>query len=264
MRIDVFTLFPEWFDWMRRPRHLTQRRLSTAGSSCGASRSARHHAAAQRPGGRRPLRRRPGHGDPRGRHGGGARGGLRRARRGGARQPPGGRPHPTRTPVHRTPSPASSAGVPELVLLCGRYEGFDERVHEPTGQRRDLPRPVRARRRRGRGDGGDRRRRPPPARAPSATPRASSASRSPRRSAAASSTPTTRARRSSAAGACPEVLCSGDHGAIARWRDGAARHVPVVGRLQLGLRGQACYAARSLRRSDWHAGGTPRERHREP
>ncbi|HWH14615.1 MAG TPA: tRNA (guanosine(37)-N1)-methyltransferase TrmD [Miltoncostaeaceae bacterium] len=22
MRIDVFTLFPEWFDWMRRPRHL--------------------------------------------------------------------------------------------------------------------------------------------------------------------------------------------------------------------------------------------------
>lgn len=22
MRVDVFTLFPEWFDWMRRPRHL--------------------------------------------------------------------------------------------------------------------------------------------------------------------------------------------------------------------------------------------------
>ena len=30
MRIDVFTLFPEWFDWMRRPRHLANAAL-TAG-----------------------------------------------------------------------------------------------------------------------------------------------------------------------------------------------------------------------------------------
>ena len=22
MRVDVLTLFPEWFDWLRRPRHL--------------------------------------------------------------------------------------------------------------------------------------------------------------------------------------------------------------------------------------------------
>ena len=28
MRIDVFTLFPEWFDWMRRPRHLANAALS--------------------------------------------------------------------------------------------------------------------------------------------------------------------------------------------------------------------------------------------
>ena len=27
MRIDVFTLFPEWFDWMRRPRHLANAAL---------------------------------------------------------------------------------------------------------------------------------------------------------------------------------------------------------------------------------------------
>ena len=39
VRIDVFTLFPEWFDWMRRPRHMTNAALS-AGSSCGASRRA--------------------------------------------------------------------------------------------------------------------------------------------------------------------------------------------------------------------------------
>ena len=23
MNVDVITLFPEWFDWIRRPRHLT-------------------------------------------------------------------------------------------------------------------------------------------------------------------------------------------------------------------------------------------------
>jgi hypothetical protein len=28
VRIDVFTLFPEWFDWMRRPRHLANAALS--------------------------------------------------------------------------------------------------------------------------------------------------------------------------------------------------------------------------------------------
>jgi tRNA (guanine37-N1)-methyltransferase len=27
MQVDVFTLFPEWFDWMRRPRHLTNAEL---------------------------------------------------------------------------------------------------------------------------------------------------------------------------------------------------------------------------------------------
>ena len=28
MRFDIFTLFPEWFDWMRRPRHLAQAGIS--------------------------------------------------------------------------------------------------------------------------------------------------------------------------------------------------------------------------------------------
>ena len=27
MQVDIFTLFPEWFDWMRRPRHLTNAEL---------------------------------------------------------------------------------------------------------------------------------------------------------------------------------------------------------------------------------------------
>ena len=28
VQIDVFTLFPEWFDWMRRPRHLANAAIS--------------------------------------------------------------------------------------------------------------------------------------------------------------------------------------------------------------------------------------------
>ena len=38
------------------------------------------------------------------------------------------------------------AAEPDLTLLCGRYEGFDERVHEHLATDVDLDRPLRARR----------------------------------------------------------------------------------------------------------------------
>ncbi len=52
------------------------------------------------------------------------------------------------------------AAEPHVALLCGRYEGIDERVAEHLADRRRLDRPLRALRRRARGDGRRRRRDP--------------------------------------------------------------------------------------------------------
>ena len=53
---------------------------------------------------------------------------------------------------------AELAAEDELTLLCGRYEGFDERVHEQPRDRRGLDRALRPLRRRAGGDGGVRHR----------------------------------------------------------------------------------------------------------
>ena len=127
MRIDVFTLFPDWFDWMRRPRHLTNAAL-TAGLELRAF-SPRDYT---------PLRQGQVDDAP---YGGGPGMVLRvdvmaaaleavygepaaavRDRRRVIVLTPRGRPFTDR--VAR-----ELAAEPELVLLCGRYEGFDERVH---------------------------------------------------------------------------------------------------------------------------------------
>ena len=39
MRIDIFTLFPEWFEWFVAQRHVAQR-ASSAAPSCGSSTTA--------------------------------------------------------------------------------------------------------------------------------------------------------------------------------------------------------------------------------
>ena len=128
MRIDVFTLFPEWFYWMRRPRHLANAAL-TAGLELRAF----------NPRDTTPL--------PHGQvddapYGGGPGMVLRvdvmavaleavygvdaervRDERRVAVLTPRGRP--------LTDAVARElAQEPALTLLCGRYEGFDERVHE--------------------------------------------------------------------------------------------------------------------------------------
>lgn len=128
MQIDVLTLFPEWFDWMRRPRHLANAGV-TAGLELRAF-SYRDHT---------PL--------PAGQvddapYGGGPGMVLRVDVVAAALEAvygvPAGRVREERRVVVLTPRgrqftdavARELAALPALTLLCGRYEGFDERVHE--------------------------------------------------------------------------------------------------------------------------------------
>ena len=128
MRIDVFTLFPEWFDWMRRPRHLANAALSGGLEvRCFSPRDTTPLSHAQVDDS--PYGGGPGmvlrvdvmaaaleavYGEPAER--------VRDSRRVVVLTPRG---RPFTDAVAR-----ELAAEPELVLLCGRYEGFDERVHE--------------------------------------------------------------------------------------------------------------------------------------
>ena len=107
------------------------------------------------------------------------------------------------------------AGLERLVLLCGRYEGIDERVAETlateelslgdfvlTGGETAALAVIEATVRLA-----------PRARSATATPRRPTRSRR-----ACSTGRTTRGRPSGAARAVPEVLLSGDHERIRRWR----------------------------------------------
>lgn len=128
MRIDVFTLFPEWFDWMRRPRHLAQAGL-VAGLElrCFSFRDYSTLPNAQ-------VDDAP--------YGGGPGMVLRVDAVAGALEAvygvPAERVREGRRVVVLTPRgrrfddavARELAELDELVLLCGRYEGFDERVHE--------------------------------------------------------------------------------------------------------------------------------------
>jgi tRNA (guanine37-N1)-methyltransferase len=128
VQVDVLTLFPEWFDWLRRPRH-----LSNAASSAGLEIRAfsyRDHT----PLGQGQVDDAP--------YGGGPGMVLRvdvvaatleavygvpaervREERHVAVLTPRGRPF--------TDALARElAALPAITLLAGRYEGFDERVHE--------------------------------------------------------------------------------------------------------------------------------------
>ena len=123
MRIDVVTLFPQWFDWFRTQRHVTN--ALTLG----------HELETVDLRATTPLRAGQVDDTP---YGGGAGMVIRvdvveaalEARYGQA------------PPPHRTIALAPSgrqfddalaselAAEPALTLLCGRYEGFDERVNE--------------------------------------------------------------------------------------------------------------------------------------
>jgi len=128
VRIDVFTLFPEWFDWMRRPRHLTNAALS-AGLEvrCFSPRDTT------------PLAHGQVDDSP---YGGGPGMVIRADVIAASLEAVYGGPA-TEVREHRRvivltprgrPFTDAVAGElarePEIALLCGRYEGFDERVHE--------------------------------------------------------------------------------------------------------------------------------------
>ncbi|MDQ3720129.1 MAG: tRNA (guanosine(37)-N1)-methyltransferase TrmD [Actinomycetota bacterium] len=122
MRIDVFTLFPDWFEWFAAQRHV--RNALTAGHSLEAVdlRATTPLSAGQ-------VDDTP--------YGGGAGMVIRvdvveaaLAARYGAERPrrvvalgAGGRRLDDALA-------AELAAEPELALLCGRYEGLDERVHD--------------------------------------------------------------------------------------------------------------------------------------
>jgi tRNA (guanine37-N1)-methyltransferase len=127
MDVDVFTLFPEWFEWFARQRHVAN--VLAAGSTL-ATVDYREHT---------PLSGGQVDDMP---FGGGAGMVLRvdvidsalrarygvdpvllRQRRRVIALSPGGR-------LLEEPLVAELAAEPALTLLCGRYEGFDERVVE--------------------------------------------------------------------------------------------------------------------------------------
>ena len=127
MRIDVFTLFPEWFGWLREQRHV--RNAEELGHEL---RTIDLRATTPLPAGK--VDDTP--------YGGGAGMVIRvdvveaalRARYGiDPIELPAGRRVIALSAGGRCfddPLAAELAGEEDLTLLCGRYEGFDERVHE--------------------------------------------------------------------------------------------------------------------------------------
>lgn len=128
MRIDVFTLFPEWFDWMKDSRPL-------ANAEAGGHLELSVHDMRETT----PLRGGRVDETP---YGGGPGMVIRVDVVGAALEARyGAPPESTRTarrvlalsPRGRPFDDAMArelAGEDELAILCGRYEGFDERVHQ--------------------------------------------------------------------------------------------------------------------------------------
>ena len=127
MQIDVFSLFPEWFDWMRRPRHLANAAVSAdLDLRCFSLRDST------------PLRNGQVDDAP---YGGGPGMVIRVDVVAAALDAVYGASGPDllegRRVVVLTPRgrrfddgvARELAGLSSLTLLCGRYEGFDERVH---------------------------------------------------------------------------------------------------------------------------------------
>jgi tRNA (guanine37-N1)-methyltransferase len=127
VRIDVFTLFPEWFDWFTSQRHVHNALAAGSRLECVDIRAHTSLSAGQ-------VDDTP--------FGGGAGMVLRvdvmdsalrahygvdpvelRARRRVIALSPGGR-------IFDDALAEELAREPELTLLCGRYEGFDERIIE--------------------------------------------------------------------------------------------------------------------------------------
>ena len=123
MKIDVFTLFPEWMDWFRSQRHVAnalEHEHTLEGVDLRATTPLQGGRVDDTP------------------YGGGAGMVIRvDVVEAALRERYGTAPPPHRTialsPGGRRFDDALAtelAAEPALTLLCGRYEGFDERVHE--------------------------------------------------------------------------------------------------------------------------------------
>jgi len=123
MRIDVFTLFPEWFEWFRGQRHMANV------LSSGTELQTFHWREST------PLTGGQVDDSP---YGGGAGMVIRVDVVDAALEAAyGNEERPARTVVLAPTGrqfddglAAELAGVEHVALLCGRYEGFDERVHD--------------------------------------------------------------------------------------------------------------------------------------
>jgi tRNA (guanine37-N1)-methyltransferase len=123
MRIDIFTLFPEWFEWFAGQRHV--RNAIDAGSEL---RTFHYRESTPLTGGQ--VDDAP--------YGGGAGMVLRVDVVDAALTAAYGEPPWTPRIIALAPGgrrlddalAAELAAEPHLTLLCGRYEGIDERVHE--------------------------------------------------------------------------------------------------------------------------------------
>ena len=122
---------------------------------------------------------------------------------------------PRRRAVDARGGGAAESGSIVSLLLCGRYEGVDERVRAHLATDEHVDRRLRAVGRRTAGAGDRRRGGAAACRAWWATRHRSPATRS---RGGCWTTRTTRGRRSSAATRVPDVLLSGHHAEIERWR----------------------------------------------
>ena len=125
---------------------------------------------------------------------------------------------PARAASSTRPSPPSSPPSLDVALLCGRYEGVDERVRDHLATDCRLDRSLRPLGRRARGDGRGRRGPAQASRRAGPRRRAWSRSRSRTRSRAHPSTRTTRGPPTYRGWGVPEILLSGDHARVDEWR----------------------------------------------
>ncbi|MGH3993043.1 MAG: tRNA (guanosine(37)-N1)-methyltransferase TrmD, partial [Pseudonocardiaceae bacterium] len=127
MKIDVFTLFPDWFDWFRRQRHVSNALALDHALEAVDLRATTPRSAGQ-------VDDTP--------YGGGAGMVIRVDVVAAALQARWGADPIEDRRGRRVVALAAGgrrfddaladelAGEDEIALLCGRYEGFDERVHE--------------------------------------------------------------------------------------------------------------------------------------
>ena len=114
-----------------------------------------------------------------------------------------------------------------IVLLCGRYEGFDERIREILQPDEDFPRRLRPQRRRSRGDGDHRRGHP--AGAGRVGRRRQQQRRFLLRDGRLLEFAQYTRPREYRGLEVPEILLSGNHEQIARWRRQNSRSAPSSG-----------------------------------